>query len=445
MPANVRQLWSQSRLYRVALVAAAVYAVVRLVVHIVYLSGALTPASYEQYTIPVDLQLYVDAARAILARQDLYPTAAVIEVYQYPPAYALAFTPFLLLSPLALVIVHSLLHVGAYLLLYLSWHRILARLALERARAPLAATLPVWLVFSAFWSDLGFLNTYILLALLATLAIEAILDERLGRSVLWLAIIVQIKPHWVFPLLLPLLLGRTRFFARLAAWTAVVSVAIVVVTSLVAGPEYGLAQHLSYARFLSDMRGSFPWRGPEDAYLGYNHSITQVVTYALGVSSGSLTAAVAIKIALLVPIAAAALRHLVRPVRHPGSQVPLIALDWAFALYAAVFIWLDMVWEFSLGIAVFTYLLATHDGRFTPALIWLVFMPYALLDFWRLFSVAAFGMDIIAPGVYVLTDPSIYVPLVMIVVLFFYGLLVTRLWRVPGAVPLTKRRELATT
>jgi len=43
MPANVRQLWSQSRLYRVALVAAAVYAVVRLVVHIVYLSGALTP------------------------------------------------------------------------------------------------------------------------------------------------------------------------------------------------------------------------------------------------------------------------------------------------------------------------------------------------------------------------------------------------------------------
>lgn len=443
MPDRVRQLWSRSRLYRVALTAAAVYAVLRLGVHVVYLSGALTPTGYEEYTVPIDLQLYVDAARAIISQQDLYPTATTIEVYQYPPAFALAFTPFLLLSPIMLVSVHSVLHIGAYLALYVSWDRILARLDLTRGRATLAMTLPVWLVFASFWSDLGFLNTYILLALLGTLAIEAVIEERLGRSILWLAIIIQIKPHWAFVLFLPLLLGRYRFFVKLAALTAVVSAAVVLATSLMVGPAYGWQQHVGYARFLADLRGSFPWRGPEDRFLGYSHSITQIVTFLFGVSNETLRAALGVKIALLIPLVVTTARQLARPVRRPGREVPLVALDWALALYAAVFIWLDMVWEFSLGIAVFTYLLATSDGRPVRALVWLVFMPYALLDFWRLFSIAVFGMDIIAPGVYILTDPSVYVPLIMIVILSFYGVLLVRLWRAQNILSLARTSKPA--
>jgi hypothetical protein len=38
-------------------------------------------------------------------------------------------------------------------------------------------------------------------------------------------------------------------------------------------------------------------------------------------------------------------------------------------------------------------------------------------------------MDVIDPGPYVLTDPSIYIPMIMIVILVFYGLLVKRLWQ----------------
>jgi hypothetical protein len=57
-----------------------------------------------------------------------------------------------------------------------------------------------------------------------------------------------------------------------------------------------------------------------------------------------------------------------------------------------------------------------------------VFLPYALVDLWQVISVATFGFDIVAPGPFVLTDPTIYVPLVMIVILVFYALLIKYLW-----------------
>jgi hypothetical protein len=92
-----------------------------------------------------------------------------------------------------------------------------------------------------------------------------------------------------------------------------------------------------------------------------------------------------------------------------------------------------MVWELSLGIVVFTYLLATLEGRHAKTLVWITFLPYALIDLWQLISFAVFGMDVIAPGPYILTDPSIYLPLIMIVILTFYALLLKRLWTIAPA------------
>jgi hypothetical protein len=117
-----------------------------------------------------------------------------------------------------------------------------------------------------------------------------------------------------------------------------------------------------------------------------------------------------------------------------------LGLDFAFVLYLGAFIWLDMVWEVSLGVAVFTYLLATTERRNVKILIWAVFLPYALVDAVQIASYAAFGMDVVVPGPYVLTDPSIYVPLVMIVILTFYALLLRRLWvAAPANLQLTGR------
>jgi hypothetical protein len=176
------------------------------------------------------------------------------------------------------------------------------------------------------------------------------------------------------------------------------------------------------------MPSIFPWRGPDTPFLGYNHSIMQIVIYILGSTPNTMRLATGVKVLLLVPLAIVALRHLFRPVNQPSRDVPKLGLDLAFVLYLGAFIWLDMVWELSLGIAVFTYLLATLGKRNAKVLAWSVFLPYALVDFWQLVSFAVFGTDVIAPGPYILTDPSIYIPLVMIVILTFYTLLLKRLW-----------------
>jgi hypothetical protein len=440
MSKDLRQTWSRSKIFRIALVVAVMYTGLRLIVHGVYLAMLLSPdqgvgdglpewADAEGPTIPNDLQDYLTAASHLQNRQDLYLKGKLdrVEFYQYAPSYALAFVPFLWLSPTAVVTVHTLLHIAAYGLLYWLWGRIFCQMGLDEAKRVLIWTLPVWLVFSAFWSDLGYLNIYIIMALLSTLLIDAILNERLHWSLLWLSIILQTKPQWAFAVAVPLFLGRYRLFIKLTATAIVAYAAIMGITMLVVGPRYGWGQYVDYIHFLLNMPRNFPWRGPDAPFLGYNHSVTQVVVYLLGASSDTLRLVAMIKVLLLLPLVAVALRHVFRSDGRPARQVPQLGLDLAFVLYLGAFIWLDVVWELSLGIAVFTYLLATSE-RCAKIYVWAVFLPYALIDFWQLASLGVLGMDVIAPGPYVLTDPSVYIPLVMIVTLAFYALLVRRLW-----------------
>jgi hypothetical protein len=209
--------------------------------------------------------------------------------------------------------------------------------------------------------------------------------------------------------------------------------AIVGLTILLMEPTYGWAQHLAYARFLAEMTANFPWRTPESAFLGYNHSILQITFYLLGVTPAAFRLATGIKLLLLVPLAIVSLRHLLRPTGRPGWETPRLSLDLAFALYVGAFIWLDIVWELTLGIVVFAYLLATLNNRGAKIGIWVLFLLYALLDTWQVLTFVALGPAILAEGgAYVWTDPSIYLPLVMVVILVFYALLVKRLWVTPA-------------
>jgi hypothetical protein len=430
----LRQTWSESKIYRIILVIIVIYTVLRLLMQGVFLMGMLFPEEPADQTYPDDLRIYLDAAERVESRQDLYPQGKLdrMEFYQYPPAFALAFTPFLRMSPSAASVLHTLLHIIAYILLYVWWRRIFERLGMERACEMLAWTLPVWLVFTAFWSDLGFLNVYIIMALLSTWFIEAVLDENLGRSLLWLSIILQIKPQWAFAAAVPLLLGRYRFFAKLVGSAIAVYAAVAVVTILVIGPAYGGQQYTDYAQLLWSIRGGdYPWRGPDAPYLGYNHSITQTIVYMFGATPTVLTLATGVKLLILLPLIITGLRYLRHPVRQAGHAVPRLGLDLAFVLYAGAFIWLDVVWEFSLGIAVFTYLLATFRRRGVRLLIWFIFLLYALIDLGTVMSFVIFGPDIIDPGPYVLTDISIYIPVTMIAILTFYILLIKRLWTTP--------------
>ncbi|HJQ13757.1 MAG TPA: hypothetical protein VJ830_03335, partial [Anaerolineales bacterium] len=162
-------------------------------------------------------------------------------------------------------------------------------------------------------------------------------------------------------------------------------------------------------------------------FLGYNHSILQIVLYTLGISANNMRLATILKLIVLLPLGWVSLQFLRKPVNKAGSEVPEIALTLAFAFYLGTFIWLDMVWELSLGIVIFAYLLATSQQKGTRVILWALFGPYALLDIWRLISYIAFGDDVLYGGAYVLTDPLIYVPWIMIVLLVFYAILLYRL------------------
>jgi hypothetical protein len=446
MSDELRACWSQSKAYRVIVIVVLVFTVLRLGVQILYLGMMLFPESEilggtpdwvgnEEGMVPADLQIYLDAAKHFKHREDLYLKGSLARLedhYPYAPFFAFIFTPFLWFSPEMVTLIHTLLHIVAYGWLYISWDRIFSRLRLTQAKVMLARILPVWLLFTAFWSDLAYLNIYLIMTLIGTFFIDAVINEKLGMAVLWLSIIVQIKPHWAFAAAVPLLLGRYRFFFRLIGLALGVYIAITISLMGIAGPSYIAQQYVDYGQFLGRLSHDFPWRGPDAPFLGYNHSIKQIVVYLLGEAPQAMRWADLIKTVLLIPLGWVSLRHLLKPVGRAGYEVPILSLDLAFALYLGAFIWLDMVWEVSLGIAIFPYLLATSRHVGLRVMLWVFFLPYALIDVWQATSFVIWGMDVIAPGPYVLTDPSIYVPIVMMVILAFYGVLIMRLQRFPS-------------
>ncbi len=442
--ACLRRAWSRSRAYRTVLIITLLYVLLRLAVHGAYLAIMLAPehrgagplpgwAEADGPMLPVDLQVYLDAADRFQLRDNLYLSGRVTrleDLYQYSPSFAVAFTPFLALPPTAVAVLHTLFHLAAYALLYVSWYRIFRRLGLIRAEEMLIWTLPVWLLFPDFWSDLGYLNIYVAMALLCTLLIEAILEQRLGRSLLWLSLILQTKPQWAVVAAVPLFLGRRRFFFQLIGLAVAAHASVMSLTVIISGPAYAIGQYVDYARLLSRLSRVFPWRSPESSFLGYNHSIKQVVVYMLGPRLGTFRLAAGIKAFLLGPLAVVGFRHVWRPLERGGYELSRLSLDAAFALYLGAFIWLDMVWEVSLGIAVFTYLLGTVRTLASRLLTIAVFAPYAVVDVLRLSGaiLSFLGLPTIVPGPYVLTDISVHVPLVMLVILAFYAILIRRLW-----------------
>lgn len=434
---EIKTQWSQSKAYRVLLVLAVIYTLLRLALQIFLFSDAMSPeAVAEGVQVSADLQQsYIASAQHFQAREDLYLKGSLEHVeahYLYSPAFAFFFAPILLLPLPILLPLMLIIHIAAYALLYIGWHRIFKKNNLPHIANQWVRLLPLYLVFSPFWDDLSYMNTYIIVALFATFLIDAILQENLGWASFWLgAVILPIKPHWAFALALPLLLGRYRFFLRLLVGAALAYLVVAGITILAGGVEYGIRQYQDYFAFLSRLTRDYPWRGPDQPFLGYNHSVMQIVLYALGVSAANMRLATILKLILLIPLGWISLQFLRKPVHKAGNEVPEIALALVFAFYLGAFIWLDMVWELSLGIVIFAYLLATSEQKGTRVLLWALFGPYALLDIWRLVSYLALGDNVLYEGAYVLTDPLIYIPWIMIVLLVFYAILLFRLNKFP--------------
>jgi hypothetical protein len=428
--------WSASKAYRALLLAAILYAVLRLAIQVFLFSDAMRPeAIAEGVQVSADLQQsYIASAQRFQAREDLYLKGSLEHVeahYLYSPAFALFFKPILLLPLQILLPLMLVIHVVAYALFYVWWARIFEQNNLTALSKQWARLLPLYLVFSVFWDDLAYMNTYIIIALFATLLIDAILQEKLGWAAFWLgAVILPIKPHWAFALALPLLLGRHRFFFQLIAGSAIAYLIVAGITIAAGGFEYGIRQYQDYFGFLARLTRDYPWWGPDQPFLGYNHSVMQIILYYFGVSASNMQLATIVKLLLLVPLGWIGLKFLRNPINKAGNEIPETALALVFALYLGAFIWLDMVWELALGMVIFAYLLTTFEQRWVKSVLWIFFGFYALLDVWRLASYLGFGDSILYNDAYVLTDPLIYVPWIMVVLLVFYALLLQRLTKI---------------
>lgn len=429
----VKTRWTESKAYRVALIAALVYAILRLAIQVFLFSDALRPeAVAEGVQVSADLQQsYIASAQRFQAREDLYLKGSLEHVeahYLYSPAFAFLFSPILLLPLNILLPLLTIIHIAAYAMLYMLWAKIFDENKLTRASQIWVGLLPMFLVFSVFWDDLAYMNTYILIALCASLLIRAIIHENHWQAVFWLGVVIlPIKPHWAFALALPLLLGRTRFFLKLLAGSAIAYLTAAGITILGGGIDYGLRQYADYFVFLGRLTRDYPWWGPDQLFLGYNHSIMQIVLYLTGVSAENMQLATVVKLILLLPLGWVGLKFLRNPVGKAGHEVPQTALALGFALYLGAFIWLDMVWELSLGLVIFAFLLSVVEQKWARTLMWVFVAPYALLDIWRLISYLALGDSVLYQDAYVLTDPLIYVPWIMIVLLIFYGLTLQKL------------------
>jgi hypothetical protein len=430
----IRACWTESKPYRAALVFAILYGILRLAVQIVLFADAFTPESIAQGTlVSADLQYsYIPAAEHFRDREDIYLKGSleILEThFPYSPAFAFFASPILLLPLNIQVWLLTIIHLAAYALLYVRWARIFKGHSLQRAEKLWAQCLPLFILFTVFWDDLAILNIYLIIALFATLALDAVLREDLAWASFWIgSVILPIKPHWGFALGIPLLLGRHRFFLRLCLGTLLAYFAVTALTILAGGADYVFAQYRDYIGFLARLSRDFPWWGPDKPFLGYNHSVMQTILYYFGVTPQYKQIATILKLFLLVPLGLVAMKFLRAPLRKSGSEAPETALALGFALYLGAFIWLDMVWEISLALPIFVFLLTGIERKWARAALWIIFLPYAALDVWRLASVLSFGFDILYDGVYVLTDPILYVPWILTLLLVFYGLIVQKLW-----------------
>ncbi len=417
---TVHQIWVKYKLFRIFLIIALIWFFIRLVFQFAYQSDF-----GQQWSLPDDLQVYKLTTERLFTHAQLYHPEEVysIEYFQYAPSYALAIYPLTRLPTPVLSVGWILIQIFLYFCLWQRWNSILAYLELFPARNFLLRTLPLWLFFSQFWADVAYGNVYILMALLSTLLLEAVLKRQLGWSILWLGIILQIKPQCSFAILIPFLQRDFKFLFKSLVGSGLVYLGCVGLTMLAVGANYILAQYFAYFRYLISLNSFFPW--DKLPFLGYNHSILQTVIHFTGFPLSGLTVGIAtfLKMVLLAPLVYLSWQF--SRSQRSGSNAAILALGW----YLGIFFMMDIVWEVTLALPILALIWPMLHSRAEKWFLAILIGLYALLDFWQIISYLIWGDAILwQDSGYLLTDPAIYIPIILLVILALYVILIRYLF-----------------
>jgi hypothetical protein len=415
----LRQRWRSSSSFRVWTILALIGLVINLALTVLW---QLEVFAFEENPPASDLKIYLEAGERFLNREDLYiEPRPDFGLYAYSPPFALAMGLLVDVPYQLLWLIDVLLHLLIYWALYWRWFSIFRQQGLNGAAEALVRLFPLWLIFTGLLYEIAYMNIYIFMAFVATLLLEAMLYQQTGRAILWLVILLLVKPQWAFALGIPFLLGQWRFLGKVIGGALVGYLAIFALMVLVTGP-YALEQYREYVQFLGSIPGSFVWNTmAKDGHIGYNNSIIQLVVFFTNQAPYSVSITTAIKILLSLPLLAIFWRY---RRASPDRANPAFILEWAFALYLLAFLWLDVVTELTFGIVVFSYLLGTLVERGARNLAQLFFLPYALTLIWITISGI---LSFMAPLPDLLIDPSLFVPFILIALLGLYVLLLWQL------------------
>ncbi len=162
-----------------------------------------------------DLKIYLEAGERFLRRENLYIAPRPdFGLYAYSPLFAVLMSLLTYLPYKVLWIIDAILHIIIYWALYWRWYIIFRRQELNAAAEALVRLFPLWLIFTGLLYEIAYMNIYIFMAFIATLLLEAMLYQQTGKAILWLTVLLLIKPQWAFALGIPFLLSQWRFLGK---------------------------------------------------------------------------------------------------------------------------------------------------------------------------------------------------------------------------------------
>jgi hypothetical protein len=196
LPATLQQQWRKSGSFRLWTILAIAGLVINLTLTVLWQMEIIT---FEDSPPANDLKIYLEAGNRFLQRENLYTAPrADFGLYAYSPVFAI-FLGFLAFLPYKAVwIVDALLHIIIYWLIYWRWFKIFREQRLYSAAETLVRLFPLWIIFTGLLYEIAYMNIYIFMAFIATLLLEAMLYQQTRRAILWLAILLPIKPQWAF-------------------------------------------------------------------------------------------------------------------------------------------------------------------------------------------------------------------------------------------------------
>jgi hypothetical protein len=415
----LRQQWRNSVSFRVWTILAVIGLMIYTALTVLWQLGIMP---IEGSPPTNDLMIYLAAGDRFLERQDLYIAPKPdFSLYAYSPAFAMVFSLLTFIPYKTLWVIDVLLQIIVYWAFYWRWFMIFRERQLYAPAETMVRLFPLWIIFTGLLYEISYLNVYIFMAFLATLLIEAMLNQQTGKAILLLAILLPIKPQWAFAVGIPLLLGQWRFLAKVLMGGILSYAAIFAVTTLVAG-SYALQQFGEYIQFLQSIPYTFVWNTMiKDGHLGYNNSILQLINFFTNNAAYSVSLSIALKILLTLPLIILFWWYR----RSAASEAtPGLTLEWAFGLYLAAFIWLDVITELTFSIVIFVYLLSSVSQQRLRILARIIFLPYALIFIWvTVLSILSFASPVPA----VIVDPSLYIPVILIAMLGMYALVLWQL------------------